>query len=434
MKRVGTEAAMSDGYDLLIVGGGSAAFAAAIRATNLGAKVGIVERGILGGTCVNVGCIPSKHLLAAAEAYREAAHHSFPGILTAQEGVDLGALVGMKADVVATLRKEKYEDLAERYGFDLIRGHARFVSPDAVEVDGHRTTGAHVLIATGSAPWVPPIEGLEEAGYLTSTTAMELDKLPETLVVVGGNYVGLEMAQLFANLGTKVTILEALPRIAPLEEPEISRWMTRILADEGIEVAASANVLRVEAGKPKAVIARLDGDERRLETEQVLMATGRRPELAGLGLAAAGIELTEQGLLVLDEELRTTNPRIFGAGDVTGAPQFVYVAAAEARRAGVEVEARTLEFDHVPRARVTLETRGAVKIVADRKDRRVLGVHMLAPGAGDVLLAAVYAVKFGLTVADLADTWAPYLTMAEGIKLTAQAFTADVEGLSCCAA
>ncbi len=335
-------------------------------------------------------------------------------------------------------------------------------------------TGAHFLIATGSAPWVPPIRGLEEAGYLTSTTAMELEKLPETLVVIGGNYVGLEMAQLFANLGTKVTILEALPRIAPLEEPEISRWMSRILTEEGIEVAASATVVAVEAGKPKAVIAQLEGSERRFEADEVLVATGRRPVLAGLGLDDAGIELTEQGLLVLDDELRTTNLRVFAAGDVTGAPQFVYVAAAqgtlaadntlagakgrmdyralprvtftmptiaavglteaEARRAGVEVEARRLELEHVPRARVTLETRGAFKIVADRKEGRVLGIHMVAPGARDVLLAAVYAVRFGLTLEDLANTWAPYLTMSEGLKLAAQSFKAEVKKLSCCAA
>jgi mercuric reductase len=358
----------------------------------------------------------------------------------------------MKADVVATLRKEKYEDLAGHYGFELIRGAARFVSPDAVEVDGRRVTAARFLLATGSAPWVPPIEGLEEAGGLTSTTAMELKELPETLVVVGGNYVGLEMAQLFANLGTRVTILEALPSIAPLEEPEVSRWMTRILTEDGIEVAASANVVRVEAGRPRAVFAEFEGSERRFEADEILMATGRRPVLAGLGLDDAGVERTEHGQLVLDDELRTTNPAVFAAGDVTGAPQFVYVAAAqgtlaadnalagarramdyralprvtfttptiaavglteaEARRAGVSVEARTLELEHVPRARVSLETRGGFKIVAHRRDGRVLGIHMVVPGAGDVLLAAVYAVKFGLTLDALAETWAPYLTMA----------------------
>lgn len=461
-------------YDLLVIGGGSAAFAAAIRATNLGGRVAIVERNTIGGTCVNVGCIPSKNLLAASEAYRRAGHHPFSGIATQQEAVDMGALVGMKADVVGMLRKEKYLDLAEEYSFEVIRGQARFVSPDAVEVDGRKITAGHFVIATGSAPWAPPIEGLEEAGYLTSTTAMELKELPESLVVIGGNYIGLEMGQLFANLGSKVTIVEALDRIAPLEEPEISEWMTKILRDEGIEVVASAKVVRVEGGDRKAVVAEFDGDERRFEASEILVATGRRPVLDGLDLDKAGVGLTERGALILDDELRTTNPRVFAAGDVTGAPQFVYVAAAhgtlvadnavgglkrkidytalprvtfthpniaavgltdqQANEAGYECECRVLELRHVPRAVVNLDSRGVIKMVAEREGGRILGVHAIAVDAGEIVLAGVYAVKFGLTVQDLAGTWAPYLTMSEGIKLAAQAFTTDPAMLSCCAA
>lgn len=461
-------------YDLLVIGGGSAAFAAAIRATNLGGRVAIVERNTIGGTCVNVGCIPSKNLLAASETYRQAGHHPFAGIATHQEAVDMSALVGMRADVVAMLRKEKYLDLAEHYGFEMIRGHARFLSPDAVEVDGRKISAGHFAIATGSAPWAPPIEGLENTGYLTSTTAMELKELPESLVVIGGNYIGLEMGQLFANLGSKVTIVEALKRIAPLEEPEISEWMTEILKDEGIEVATSAKVVRAEGGDRKAVVAEFDGRERRLEASEILVATGRRPVLDGLDLENAGVELGERGALILDDELRTTNPRVLAAGDVTGAPQFVYVAAAhgtlladntvgglhrkmdykalprvtfthpniaavgltdqQATEAGYECECRVLELKHVPRAVVNLDTRGAIKIVAERASGKILGVHAIAANAGEIVLPAVYAVKFGLTVEDLAGTWAPYLTMSEGLKLAAQAFTTNPAMLSCCAA
>jgi len=158
---------------------------------------------------------------------------------------------------------------------------------------------------------------------------MELKKLPKSLIVIGGNYIGLEMGQLFSNLGSRVTIVEALDRIAPMEEPEISEWMTTILAEEGIKIATSAQVVRVEGGEKKAVIARFEGSERRFEADEILIATGRRPVLDGLGLDRAGIELTDRGLLVLDDELRTTNPKVFAAGDVTGAPQFVYVAAAQ---------------------------------------------------------------------------------------------------------
>lgn len=465
---------MDTDYDLIAIGAGSAAFAAAIRATNLGARVALVERGTVGGTCVNVGCIPSKHLLAASDTYHQAGHHPFKAVTTSQGDVRFASLIEMKADVVAELRREKYLELAERYGFDIIRGEARFIGPDAIGVDGQELRASNYLIATGSAPWAPPIEGREEAGYLTSTSAMELEDLPASLVVIGGNYIGLEMGQLFANLGTRVLIVEALPRIAPLEEPEISLAMTKVLREQGIEIVPSANVIRAEGGEPKVVVAEVGGAERRFEGAEILVATGRRPVLTGLDLEKAGIELDDRGHLVLDDELRTTNPHVFAAGDVTGAPQFVYVAAAQgtlvadnavanagrkidyvalpritfttpniaavgltdaqAQQAGYECECRVLELEHVPRARVNLDTRGLFKVVAERESGKVLGVHVLAENAGDVVLAGVYAVKFGLTVQDLADTWAPYLTMSEGIKLAAQTFTTDVSQLSCCAA
>ena len=461
-------------YDLVTIGSGAAALAAAIRAADLGARVAIIERGTLGGTCVNVGCIPSKRLLAASEAYRRAGDHPFTGAGTRQSGLDMGALVAGKDRIVADLRARKYADLAARYGFEVIGGSARFTSPETVAVDGREVGGGHFLVATGAAPWTPAIPGLAHAGHLTSTTALELTELPESLVVVGGNYVGLELGQLFANLGARVTIVEALPRLAPGEEPEISAAIAAVLADQGVEVLTGAHAVRAEAGAPKALLARVDGVERRLVAQEILVATGRRPVLDGLGLEAAGVERDERGGLVLDPELRTTNPRVFAAGDVTGAPQFVYVAAAQgtlaadnalagagqrmddtalprvtftdpaiaavgltegdATLAGHRVEVRVLDLAEVPRAIVAGDTRGLVKLVAERETGRLLGAHVIAHGAGDVIQAAVYAVKLGLTVREVADTWAPYLTMAEALKLTAQTFTREVAQLSCCAA
>lgn len=461
-------------HDLAVIGAGSAAFAAAIRATSLGARAVLVEKATVGGTCVNVGCIPSKHLLAASHNFKTAGNHPFSGVPTSQGEADLKALISRKGEMVEELRQEKYLDLAAHYGFELVHGHARFTGSDRIDIQGREVRARRFVIATGSAPWAPPIEGLDQVGYLTSTTALELLELPESLVVIGGNYIGLELGQVFANLGSKVTIVEALDRIAPMEEPEISEWMTRILEDDGVRVVTSAEVTRVEGGHPKKVIARAGGRQIELEAAEILVATGRRPVLDGLDLAAAGIELNDRGGLVLDDGLRTTNPDVFAAGDVTGAPQFVYVAAAQgtlaagnaiadasgtldyaalprvtfttpniaavgltdeqAQEAGYECECRVVELRHVPRARVNLATRGLLKIVADRRTGNVLGVHALADNAGDAILAGVYAVKFGLTVSDLAETWAPYLTMAEGIKLTAQSFTTEVEMLSCCAA
>jgi mercuric reductase len=423
---------------------------------------------------VSVGCIPSKHLLAASQAYRSAGDHPFAGVSTSRGEVRFAELIEGKRRVVEDLRREKYLDLADHYGFDIIRGHARFAGAERIHVDGRSIEAGRVVIATGSAPWAPPIEGLDEAGYLTSTSAMELAEPPASLVVIGGNYVGLELGQMFANLGSEVTIVEALDRIAPLEEPEISEVMTRVLEDQGIEVLTSATVTRVEPGSPKTVVAEGAGGEMKFTGDEVLVATGRRPVLDGLDLEEVGVELDERGGLVLDEALRTTNPNVLAAGDVTGAPQFVYVAAAQgtlaatnaltsARRpidytalprvtfttpniasvgltdeqavaAGYRCECRVVELHHVPRARVNLDTRGLFKIVADGPTGRVLGVHALADDAGEAILAGVYAIKAGMSVDDLAETWAPYLTMAEGIKLAAQSFSTDVKMLSCCAA
>jgi len=462
-------------YDLLILGSGSAAFAAAIRAKDLGASVALCESNTIGGTCVNIGCVPSKAMLAAGELYHRAGHSPFPGVGTSAGSLDLGALVRAKDELVDQLRYEKYENLAEEYGFTLLCGHGEFTGPETFSCDGEELRADQFVIATGASPSIPPIAGLEEAGYLTSTTALELKDLPESMVVIGANAIGLEMGQLFRHLGSRVTVLEALARIAPFEEPEISGLLTKVLSDEGAEVHAGVKVLRVERdGERRAVAFEQDGTERRAECEQVLVATGRRPNTAGLGLDRAGVELTDRGAVKVDELLGTTNRRIWAAGDVTGGPQFVYVAAAqgsvvadnaigkvgrtvdwtalprvtfttpqvasagmtedEAAKTGLKVESRVLPLDVVPRALVNRETRGLFKVVAEQGGGRVLGVHILAENAGDVILAGVYAVKKKMTVQELAETWAPYLTMAEGLKLTAQTFTRDVHKLSCCAA
>ncbi|MGC8460602.1 MAG: mercury(II) reductase [Candidatus Dormibacteria bacterium] len=461
-------------YDLVIVGSGSAAFATAIEARRKDATVAIIEHGTVGGTCVNVGCIPSKALLAAAEARHVALDQHFPGIATTSGAVDMSALVNGKNDIVGALRHEKYEDLAGLYGFDILYGHARFVTGPAVEVNGTHIESDYFVIATGASPWVPPIPGLEGVGYLTSTTAMELDHLPGSLIVIGGNAVGLEQGQLFARLGSGVTIVEALPRIAPFEEPEISEALTDILSSEGITVRAGATVGKVarENGDIVVTVKTSSGQEE-FRGEVILVATGRRPNTSDLGLDTVGVEVGLRGEVVVTDELRTTNPRIYAAGDVTGHPQFVYVAGKhgsivadnaiagahrhidyrtlprvtftspavasvgmtdeEANHAGLVCECRVLPLAQVPRAIVNRDTRGVAKIVAERESGRVLGVHLLADGAGDAILAAIYALECGMTVEQLATTWTPYLTMAEAIKLTAQSFTRDVAALSCCA-
>ena len=462
-------------YNLAVVGSGSAAFATAIAASRVGASVVMVEQGLVGGTCVNVGCVPSKALLAAAEARHIASSPRFPGISTEAHGVDMAALVAGKGSLVEMLRHEKYEDLAELYGFEILHGHGRFSANDTLSVNGEEVVADYYVIATGAGPWAPPIPGLDEVGYLTSTTAMELDDVPASLLVIGGNAVGLELGQLFARLGSKVTIVEALPRIAPFEEPEVSEALTPIFADEGIAVEAGVTVTEAIRENGRVAIG-IDGPHgsRELHAEVLLVATGRRPNTSDLGLDAVGVTLGPRGEVIVDDELRTTNPRIFAAGDVTGHPQFVYVAGThggivadnalsdghrrvdyrtlprvtftspqiasvgmtdeEAVRSGIACECRVLPLTAVPRAIVNRDTRGVAKIVAERGTGRVLGVHLVADGAADAILAGVYALEANFTVDQLAATWTPYLTMAEAIKLTAQSFSRDVAALSCCAA
>jgi len=471
-------------YDLAITGSGGAAFAAAITARDAGASVVMIERGTIGGTCVDTGCVPSKALLAAAAARHDAASQRFPGIATQAGPVDMAALTGGKDDLVAAMRAGKYTGLAADYGWQILAGTARFAGgPDApvlqvrLNEGGTATVEAgHYLVATGTAPWIPPIRGLAGAGYLTSATAMELTELPESMLVIGGNAVGLELAQLFARLGVTVTIAETLDRLAPFDEPEVSAAIEDVLDEEGISILTAAAITSVQgdATSRSVTIKTAGAAERELAYGQILVAAGRHPVTAGLNVDAAGVKTGGRGEIITDESGRTANARIWAAGDVTGGPQFVYVAAAQGSRAaanalagagrtvdyaalprvtftspaiasaglteaelirqGVACDCRVLPLSAVPRAIVARDTRGVVKLVAEARTGRVRGVHAVADGAGEMITAASYAIRAQMTVADLAEAWAPYLTMSEGLRLVAQAFSRDVSRLSCCAA
>jgi len=462
-------------YDLLVLGAGSAAFAAAIRGRDAGYRVALAEAGTLGGTCVNVGCVPSKALLAAGAAYWAAGHHPFAGITTSAGPVDLAALVAQKDELVAALRQEKYADLVSAYGFEILPGHAAFTGPGTVEVAGRVIRPGAVLIATGASPAAPPIPGLAQAGYLTSTTALDLKQVPERLAVIGANAVGLELGQFFGHLGSAVTFLDVAGRIAPFEEPEVSQALTGVLRGQGATVHTSARILAVERdGDVRRIRATVDGQDVVVEADEILVATGRRPKTAGLGLEAAGVAVDARGAVVTDAQLRTSNPRVWAAGDVTPAPQFVYVSAyhgalaagnallgqgqevdlaglprvifttppaagaglteVQARDAGYQVTTSVLPATAVPRALVNQDTSGVTKLVADAGTGELLGASVVGEGAGDVIQSAVLAIRHHITAAELAATFHPYLTTAESLKLAAQGFTRDVARLSCCAA
>lgn len=465
----------SEVYDLAIVGSGGGAFAAAIRARDQGARVVMIERGTIGGTCVNVGCVPSKTLLRAGEIYWQAGHNPFAGVETLAGPVDLAELVAQKDELVARLRQEKYLDLIREYGWDLLRGEARFGADGLLRVDEQIVRARKILLATGASPAIPPIPGLPEVPYLTSTSALSLTTLPQHLLVIGSGYVAFELGQLFRHLGSHVTLMQRNPRLLPSYDPDIADAAAAALTEEGIEFVTGVRYGRVEGGDGDLQVhLAVNGVPRLIEGDALLVAAGRAPNTRELALDNVGVAVGSRGEILVNEYLQTSNPDIYAAGDVTLAPQFVYVAAyegalaaenalqgnhrlvdlsaspavtfthpaiatvglteAQATAAGHRVKATVLPADAVPRAIVNRDTRGTFKIVADAQTDQVLGVHVVAENAGDVIYAGVLAVKFHLTVQDLVETFAPYLTMAEGLKLAAQTFGRDVHKLSCCAA
>lgn len=465
---------------ILILGGGSAAFAAAIRAAELGASVTMVERGTIGGTCVNVGCVPSKTLIKAAETQHLRTHHPYAGVPEGNGVVDMARLVAQKDELVGRLRRERYSDVLKAYpSVELVSGEARLLDPRSVSIrlaaGGSREIEAdRVVIATGSHPWAPPIEGLNDVAYWTNVEALAAHEVPRRLLVIGGSAVGSELAQMYARLGSRVILLEALPTLVPNEDADLGRALAASFADEGIEVHTAAMARNVERrGDTIRLVAEIDGAERTFEGDQLLVATGRRANVEALDSDAAGVETDSRGFVVVDECLRTSVSGVYAAGDCTPLPQFVYVAARagtiaaenaiegderwldlsampavtftdpqvasvglterQARERGEAVIVRTLPMGHVPRALANRDTRGMIRIVARESDGVILGVHVLSPAAGEVIQTAVLAVKVGLTVSDLSELLFPYLTEVEGLKLAAQTFEREIAHLSCCA-
>ena len=449
-------------FDLIVLGSGGGAFAGAIRARDLACRVLMVERSTVGGTCVNVGCVPSKNLLVASERARHTGRPLLADAVTA------------KAALVEELRHKKYVELLDEYGIDFRAGEARLVDGHTVAVGGEHVTADAVLVATGARPATPAIPGLEEAGYLTSTSALELTEAPSRLAVIGAGPVGLELGQMLGNFGSQVTFI-ARRDIVPGAEPEVREELRSVLEAGGHRVLAPATTTEVALDDGAKVLhGTVDGEPFEVHADEILVATGRRPNTEELGLAELRVALDQSGSIVVDAEQRTTVSSIFAAGDVTAQPRFVYVAAAGgaaaaenalgeggerldfralpeivfttpavaqaglteqgARERGLEVETRVLPLDAVPRALVSGQTRGLFKLVAERDSGRLLGASILADGAPDVIQSAVLAIDQGLTVGELSRTWAPYLAMAEGLKLAAQTFERDVAKLSCCAA
>jgi len=464
-------------FDLVILGGGAAAFSAAIRADRNGAKALMIDGGTIGGTCVNVGCVPSKRMLAVGDQFFRVANHPFKGLLR-EDGwsAEFRAVIRAKDRLVDSLRKSKYEDvLGSLKGVEYMRGFASFVGPNAVKVGGQRLEGDKFVIATGSSPTVPSIPGIRDVDYLTNVEALSLRDLPDSMIVLGGRALGLEFAQMYQHLGTQVTVLQRSERILPEEEPEVSAYLTRYLEEDGIRIHTNVQILSAERQKGQTILhVRIGDRKRRLDADALLLATGRTPNTERLNLPAAGVDVRDDKGIEVDAEMRSSAPHIFAGGDVVGKPMLEttaakegYIAAenalanrglkmdytavphavftnpavasvgltdAQANAPGtIRCSCNTVLLSQVPKPIIVDDTRGLVKIVANSETHRILGVHILASLAPDMIHEAVLAVKHGLTLEDIIDTVHVFPTHSEAIKLAALSFFEDIDKLSCCA-
>ncbi|MGE0229804.1 MAG: mercury(II) reductase [Dehalococcoidia bacterium] len=462
-------------YDLVVIGGGAAGFAAATRANDLGKSVVLINDGLpIGGTCVNVGCVPSKHLLHLAEMVHRPQHPGWPSIGAVTPPHDFAEAIRGTAALVETLRGTNYIDVVDSlHDAAYVEARARFVSPEVVEAGGERYHAEMFLIATGSRPATPPIPGLADAGYWTNREALQADRLPAALVVIGAGPIGLELGQAFLRFGSRVTVLEMEPHVLPRFEPLVADELERALTDEGMEIHTSTKVtaVRVEDGR-KVVTAEVGGQPRDIACDEILVATGVRANTEDVGLEAAGVRIDARGFIVTDEYLRTSAPGIYAAGDVTGKGFLETLAAKEgavATENGLAGAKRTINYEHIPsavftdpqvasvgiteaqemerwqacscrhvevaripKAQAVGDRYGVIQLVAHPETSVLVGAHMVAPMAADLIHQATLAVKFGLTVDDIIDTVHVFPTHSEGIKLAAQAYVRDISVMACC--
>ena len=463
-------------YDLIIIGGGSAAFSASIKASELEKKVLMINDGLpIGGTCVNVGCVPSKTLIRTAEQLHNANHPNFNGIKPGDNKINFKEVIKQKRELVESLRQGKYIDvISDDPNVTVLKGRAKLVDKNTVKVNGENKIADTILIATGSSTFIPDIPGLKETGYYVNDTLYELEELPEHLIVIGGRYIALENAQMFARLGSKVTILQRSNRILPTEMPDITENLTDYLREEGIDIKTNVKIESVSKSNGKIKVkAVVDEENEVIEGTHLLIATGRKGNTENLGLEELEIETYKNGFIKTDEHQRTSIPNIFAAGDVTGEHLFVYTAAYagalavenafgeslknkdysvlpwviftdpqiagvgldenQAAAEGIDYDVSKIELKDVPRSLAARNTKGFIKLIRNKNNDKLIGARILASEGSELLMEVALAIKYGITVKELKQMFHPYLTLSEGVKLAAIGFDKDVKKLSCCA-
>ena len=464
-----------NGLHIAIVGTGSGAFAAAIKSVESGARVSIIEGAdIIGGTCVNIGCVPSKIMIRGGHIAHMQSQHDFSGLPLNKPVIDRKAMVQQQQKMVEELRYAKYESILESNpGINLIRGWARFKDATTLLVDKadgseEEIKADRILLAVGARPMIPNIDGLVDTPYWTSTEALLAEENPQHLVVLGGSVVALELAQAFSHLGSKVIVM-ARSTLLSKEDVDLGSGLKKVLEDEGLTIQLNTVPNKIDFDGKQFTVSSESGE---LNCDQLLVATGRQSNADTLALENAGVAAAANGAIIIDDHMRTNVKNIYAAGDCSNQPQYVYVAAAAGTRAarnmtgddvaidlsampavvftspqvataglteqqakaqGVEVESRLLDLENIPRAIANMDTRGFIKLVAEKASGRIVGCQVLASEGGEIIQAAVLAISNQMTIDDLANQLFPYLTMVEGLKLTAQTFNKDVSQLSCCA-
>lgn len=461
-------------YDLVILGGGAGAFAAVIKASELGAKTAMVNAGLpLGGTCVNVGCVPSKTLLKIGEiAYY--GNHQFKSI-SGKLTVDFEKAIAEELEIVDKMRHDKYvEVLSNLKNVTHFEGKAKFVSKNDIEVNGEKLYGEKFVIATGSTALPASLEGLENVSYITHIDALKLKKLPKSLIIIGAGPLGLEFGQMYHHFGSKVTIIQKGPMVMPRTEPELSQALQKYLEDEEITIFVNAKTKSVRKENNEIVVSfEIDCKQQEVKGEVLMFAAGKTPNTKDLHLEKAGVATNERLAIKVNDKMKTTADHIWAAGDVTDKPLRLETTAGkegsiaaenalkdtnrtmdysavpyavfttpnlagvgktdeEAVGGDLRCTCNTFPFEYVPKATIINDTRGLIKIVADNKTHQVYGVHILGPDAADLIHEATMIVKNKMTLEDVIDTVHVFPTLSESIKLAAQSFFKDVAKLSCC--
>ncbi|PKH05925.1 mercury(II) reductase [Moritella sp. Urea-trap-13] len=460
---------------LAIIGSGSAAFACAIKAAEGGARVTIIEAGdVIGGCCVNIGCVPSKILIRAAQLAKQQRDNPFSGLKNQTPIINRALLTKQLTSRVDELRAAKYQNILDgNPSLSLIKGYARFKDSNTLTVTSEsgqeiEVVANRILIATGSTPTIPPIAGLVDTPYWTSTEALFSEETPDHLVVIGSSVVALEIAQAYRRLGSEVTVLSR-HTLLYREDPLLGGRLCQSFEKEGIRVLNQTQASQVSFDGMSFTLSSNNGQ---INCDKLLVSTGRHANTARLNLDVVGVNTDSNGCIEVNARMETSVPNIFAAGDCCNIPQHVYVAAAAGSRAGInmtggnaelnlssmpaviftdpqvatvgltetqaesqgiETDSRVLDMENVPRALANFETDGFIKLVINLDSQQLIGAQILAHEGGELIQSAALAISNKMTVNELADQLFPYLTMVESLKLCAQTFNKDVKELSCCA-